>query len=320
MTRQRPLRLCIALSVIPTIALAAAINGTPGPDVLEGTPEDDRINGLGGNDTMMGLFGNDAFIVSEAGDEVLEAAGDGVDTIRASVSYTLPIHVENLTLTGAAAINGSGNSLPNRLTGNDAANRLNGRAGADRMFGRGGNDTYVVDAGGDVVSESANDGTDTVRSSVSHTLRSNVENLVLTGSAAISGTGNELANLLRGNAAANRLSGMDGDDNLSGGGGNDRLIGGAGNDQFVIQTLKSAYHGGSGLDTFFSDGWQNNINGGDGIDTVSYQQRHLNTVIGDEGVAIDLAAGAVQTGAAQFETLTSIENAIGSELAAEVVQ
>ena len=138
MTRQRPLRLCIALSVIPTIALAATINGTPGPDVLEGTPEDDRINGLGGNDTMMGLFGNDAYIVGEAGDEVLEAAGDGVDTIRASVSYTLPIHVENLTLTGAAAINGSGNALPNRLTGNDAANRLNGRAGADRMFGRGG--------------------------------------------------------------------------------------------------------------------------------------------------------------------------------------
>ena len=244
MTRQRPLRLCIALSVIPTIALAATINGTPGPDVLEGTPEDDRINGLGGNDTMMGLFGNDAFIVSEAGDEVLEAAGDGVDTIRASVSYTLPIHVENLTLTGAAAINGSGNSLPNRLTGNDAANRLNGRAGADRMFGRGGNDTYVVDAGGDVVSESANDGTDTVRSSVSHTLRSNVENLVLTGSAAISGTGNELANLLRGNAAANRLSGMDGDDNLSGGGGIDRLIGGAGNDQLA---------GGPGADAFQFD-------------------------------------------------------------------
>jgi len=97
-------------------------------------------------------------------------------------------------------------------------------------------------------------------------------------------------------------------------GGIDGVDGGAGNDQFVIQTLKSAYHGGDGQDIFFSDGWQNDVNGGTGIDTISYQQRHLNNVIGDEGVTIDLAAGAVQTGAARFERLASIENAVGSEL------
>lgn len=98
-------------------------------------------------------------------------------------------------------------------------------------------------------------------------------------------------------------------------GGLDGVDGGAGNDQFVIQTFKSAYHGGNGQDVFFSDGWQNNINGGNSSDTISYQQRHLNNVVGDEGVTIDLAAGAAQTGASRFETLTSIENAIGSELA-----
>lgn len=97
-------------------------------------------------------------------------------------------------------------------------------------------------------------------------------------------------------------------------GGLDGVDGGAGSDQFVIQTFKSAYHGGNGKDIFFSDGWQNNINGGNGIDTISYQQRHLNNVVGDEGVIIDLAAGAAQTGASRLETLTSIENAIGSEL------
>jgi len=96
-------------------------------------------------------------------------------------------------------------------------------------------------------------------------------------------------------------------------GGLDAVDGGAGNDQFVIQTFKSAYHGGNGKDVFFSDGWQNNINGGNGIDTISYQQRHLDTVVGGEGVTIDLAAGRAQTGASRFETLTSIENAIGSE-------
>jgi serralysin len=96
-------------------------------------------------------------------------------------------------------------------------------------------------------------------------------------------------------------------------GGLDAVDGGAGNDQFMIQTLKSAYHGGNGKDVFFSDGWQNNINGGKGIDTISYQVRHQDSVIGDEGVVIDLAAGAAKTGASRFETLTSIENAIGSE-------
>lgn len=98
-------------------------------------------------------------------------------------------------------------------------------------------------------------------------------------------------------------------------GGLDGVDGGAGKDQFVLQTFKSAYHGGNGDDAFFSDGWQNNINGGNGIDTISYQLRHQNNVIGGEGVVIDLAAGAAQTGASRFEALTSIENAVGSERA-----
>jgi Ca2+-binding RTX toxin-like protein len=98
-------------------------------------------------------------------------------------------------------------------------------------------------------------------------------------------------------------------------GGLDGVDGGAGNDQFLLQTFQSAYHGGNDDDTFFSDGWQNNINGGSGIDTISYQLRHQNDVIGGEGVTIDLAAGAAQTGASRFETLTSIENAVGSERA-----
>lgn len=97
-------------------------------------------------------------------------------------------------------------------------------------------------------------------------------------------------------------------------GGFDGVDGGGGNDQFFLKTLKSAYHGGNGQDIFHSDGWQNNINGGKGIDTISYAFRHEDSVAGDSGVTIDLAAGAAQTGASRFETLTSIENATGSEL------
>jgi Ca2+-binding RTX toxin-like protein len=101
-------------------------------------------------------------------------------------------------------------------------------------------------------------------------------------------------------------------------GGSDGVDGGAGNDQFLLQTLKSAYFGGTGDDLFVSDGWENTINGAGGDDTISYQFRHENSTIGGEGVAIDLLSGFAQTGAARFETLTSIENAIGSERADSV--
>lgn len=234
----------LAGATLPAVVLAATIVGTPGPDVLEGTPEADKIYGKGGADVMMGLAGNDTYFVGQAGDQVLEAVGDGTDTVASTVTYTLPIYVENLRLDGDAPINGTGNELNNRLTGNAADNVLNGRAGKDTMFGRGGNDTYVVESAGDVVSEAPNEGIDRVRSRVTYTLPANVENLVLTGPAVINGTGNQLANNLHGNAANNRLKGLAGNDSLKGGAGNDRLIGGPGNDKLV---------GGPGRDVFEFD-------------------------------------------------------------------
>jgi hypothetical protein len=175
---------------------------------------------------------------------VLEAAGDGIDTIRSSISFTLPIFVENLTLTGVGPTNGTGNGLNNRITGNPGNNRLNGRTGADRMFGRAGNDTYYVDAAGDVTYETVAGGIDTVRSTVTHTLRVNVERLILIGNAVASGTGNGLDNTITGNVSANTLRGLAGDDILNGGGGNDVLIGGPGNDRL---------NGGLGQNTFQFD-------------------------------------------------------------------
>ena len=246
-----PLHTLVAAISIALIAefvsgavLAADIVGTAGPDVLEGTQDADKIDGKGGADVMMGLAGDDTFIVGQADDEVLEAVGDGTDTVRSTVSYTLPINVENLTLNGSAPINATGNSLANRLTGNTGNNMLSGRAGADRMFGRSGDDTYIVDAAGDVVNEALDEGTDLVRSTVTYTLPANVENLSLRGSAAINGTGNDLRNAMTGNTARNVLRGMGGDDTLNGGGGNDRLLGGLG---------RNVLTGGTGQDDFEFD-------------------------------------------------------------------
>ena len=107
--------------------------------------------------------------------------------------------------------------LPTSSSGNAGANVLDGKAGADTLRGAAGNDTYVVDTLADVLIENAGEGTDTVQSSVTLTLAANVENLTLTGAAAINGTGNAAANTLTGNAAANVLDGAAGNDSLRGG-------------------------------------------------------------------------------------------------------
>ena len=124
-----------------------------------------------------------------------------------------------------------------KLIGTNASDTLNGGKGADSMTGGLGSDTYYVDNAGDKVIESKSVGTDTVYSSISFILGSNVENLNLTGKAALNGTGNALNNILIGNSAANKLSGLAGNDILNGGLGKDILTGGNGKDIFKLTTL-----------------------------------------------------------------------------------
>lgn len=199
--------------------------GNSGDNVLTGNSGANYLIGGGGTDTLIGGAGDDLYEVDSVGDVVIETAGEGVDEVESSISYTLTAEVEILTLTGSASINGTGNSLSNRLTGNAGANRLDGGAGDDTMVGGAGNDTYVVDSLLDVVTELANGGTDTVESSISLALMAQVENLTLTGNANINATGNGLANTLRGNV---------GNNTLDGGAGNDTMIGGAGDDVYVV--------------------------------------------------------------------------------------
>ncbi|MEX5575052.1 calcium-binding protein [Pseudomonas lijiangensis] len=219
------------------------LSGVAGNDTLTGNAGNDRLDGGAGNDTMRGGTGDDTYVVDSASDVVIENAAEGTDTVESSVTLTLGANVENLTLTGTSAINGTGNTLDNILTGNSAINtltsgagndRLDGKAGADRLIGGAGNDTYVVDNTSDTITENANEGTDTVESSVTWTLGNNLENLTLTGTSALNGTGNALDNILTGNSAVNTLTGGAGNDRLDGKAGADRLIGGTGNDTYGV--------------------------------------------------------------------------------------
>ncbi|NOS81873.1 MAG: hypothetical protein HOP32_09875, partial [Nitrospira sp.] len=209
-----------------TLTGTANINGT-------GNTLENLLTGNSGTNVLTGGVGNDVYVIG-AGDTVVEGANAGTDTVLSDVTTTLSANVELLALTGTTAINGTGNNLANGITGNVAANQLDGGTGADVLAGLGGDDTYVVDNTGDLVFELANNGIDQVQSSVTVTLSANVENLIMTGAAAINGTGNTLGNILTGNNATNVLSGANGNDTLRGGAGNDTVIGGSGNDTFVF--------------------------------------------------------------------------------------
>jgi Ca2+-binding RTX toxin-like protein len=238
-------------------------------NVLIGNSMSNTLDGGAGADMMAGGAGDDTYIVDNVGDVVTELLLEGFDKVSSSIDYVLPQNVEQVTLTGTA-IRATGNQLDNLLFGNAQANILDGGTGADQLAGGFGDDRYVVDNVADVINEALDSGNDTVVSTVTYMLASNVENILLTGTTAINGAGNTLANVLVGNTGANTLDAGAGNDVLAGGKGNDSLIGGAGDDLFL-------YNQGEGYDIISDASGTDTLRFGTGITLDSISARTVTT-------------------------------------------
>lgn len=128
-----------------------SLYGGAGADTLEGADGNDRLAGGSGTNRLVGNAGDDSYVVVSATDTVIEAEGQGADTVHAAVSFTLGDHVETLVLHDAGAIDGTGNALANRIIGDIGANRLEGLGGSDTLQGGDGADTLFGGQGADVL-------------------------------------------------------------------------------------------------------------------------------------------------------------------------
>jgi len=215
-----------ALSYSGTAAFTGTGNSLD--NTIIGGAGNDSLNGGTGNDTLNGGAGNDTYVIDSATDVIVDTAGtDLIQTTLTTFSLAAQASIENLTFIGTGNFSGTGNSQANSLTGGGGNDTLDGSAGNDTMIGGAGDDTYIVDASTDVITETAGQGTDGVRTalaSFSLAAIANVENLTYTGIAAFTGTGNTANNVIVGGAANDSLTGGTGSDSLTGGGGADTFV------------------------------------------------------------------------------------------------
>jgi Ca2+-binding RTX toxin-like protein len=198
----------------PGSATGDYLRGFGGNDILTGGSGDDQLDGGTGADIMTGGGGADTYSVDNPGDQVIETPSVYADTVDSTISYTLPVNVENLFLIGSSAINGTGNDVKNTITGNQSNNVIKGLGGDDVLSGSAGDDKLYGDAGND------------------H-LDGGIGKDFLDG-----GIGNDI------------LNGSNGNDIMIGGDGNDRMDGGNDDDTLTGGVGADVLRGGLGLDHF----------------------------------------------------------------------
>jgi len=134
--------------------------GMDGQDTLSGSDGADTLDGGSGADSLVGGSGDDTYLIGNTEDKIVETADGGdSDRIVSSISYSLIRHIETLTLTGTANLQGEGNDAANLLEGNSGANKLSGGAGDDTLPGHDGNDTLAGGSGDDQLQGGTGDDT-----------------------------------------------------------------------------------------------------------------------------------------------------------------
>lgn len=247
----------IAIEDLIGSAFNDTLIGSAGVNVLRGGLGADTLIGLGGNDildggagaanTLIGGLGDDTYRVSSFGNTIVENAGEGVDTVEATVaSVTLHANIENLRFTGVGSFTGTGNASANRITGGDGADLLSGMDGDDILEGGDGPDTFRGGAGNDTFVGGGTGG-----DAADYTLAGSAVRVDLTKTQVLndgdggvdtllsieSATGSAFDDVLIGNSGPNVLNGGLGRDTLLGGQGDDVLMGGSG----VANTLQGGF-------------------------------------------------------------------------------
>jgi Ca2+-binding RTX toxin-like protein len=279
-----------------------SLAGTSSSDTLWGFGGNDTLNGGANKDTMIGGTGNDLYYVDHAGEMIVENPGEGTDTVHASISYTLGANLENLTLTGSANINATGNGSDNAIVGNSGNNNLTGLGGADTLDGGAGIDTVIysaspaavnvslatgVAAGGDAQGDVLSNIENITGSSYADTIEGNSGNNVLKGGGGIdtltyvhaaSGVAVNLSITVAqatGGAgidtvtAFENVTGSAFNDSLTGSGGANVLSGGDGNDTMDGGSGADKLLGGNGDDNLLGSDGADSLTGGSGADTMT---------------------------------------------------